>query len=355
MKKKTHKNSNTGNPSLEAQAWSAEPPRSSRRLSRDELFVRSALTWGREWIRRHHEKASFSTHSPVAIVLSDGLVLEDDPLISTMSRVTRALGAYAYPLSENVFIATPNAKRSVAVAITVSGVDDLITTLHDGGFGARALIVIDPAGSAIGAHSPPCDLMEITTAQVPVGDEPPLSIAYLDKVLARHHKASVRLPKKWVNSSLWSDPADEENYDTVEQPEHVVHVSLWQWMLAVFDEHRIYTDYEVQAASGRADIRISEAAAGQLWFIWLELKVLRESMGPALRKKSTIECISQARARHSERPTCTRALFACCYDASKKQEEFGDDMMGMASGVPVVELRRYEVLRKLYQVGPAPS
>lgn len=358
MKKKAGKKdiSSTLQAELEKRAWNTEPPRASGPLAGEDLFVRSALDWGRGWIRRHHKKSGFATHSPVALVLSDHLIVEEEILIASRESKLRPLGTMPYPLAENVFVVTPVVKRAAAVTVaTPSKIDAFVGELDKLKFGARALVVIDPANCAIGAHLRDRDLMDICTSEVPLGSEPVLSIDYVDEVVSRHHQSIVKLPKQWVKSNIWRNPADDTSYAAVKSPEHVVHASLWEWLVAVFGDQQVYTDYEVQVASGRADIRITEAHQHRLSCVWLELKVLTEGVGPARRRKSVDECIAQARARHEERPSSTRATFACCYDASKKQESFDGALESSAKKSPEVQLRRYPVLRKLYDVVPSPA
>lgn len=338
---------------LEEKAWREEPPRSSRSLSQNELFARAAITWARNWLQRHHHQPNFAKHRPFVIVLSSSLLVESEPLLAALGNSPTPLGVYPYPVTHNVLVTTEVVRHAAGATVGATQVDTLIIELSDRAFGSRSLLLVDPATHSVGVHDPEHNLMDIQTMQIPTDSAPVLSIESVDALLTRFHKEIVRLPKQWIRTYIWRNPADDTCFETVEKPEHVIHSALYVWLMGIFSEERIHTDYEAQVASGRADIRILEALANELWWMWLELKVLREADGPGKRQYGIEECIAQARARFEDKPKHSKGAFACCYDASKSRLPFSAETIALAAKSPEVQLRQYEVLRKLYDVAAA--
>jgi hypothetical protein len=338
---------------IEAQAWQQEPPRSSIPLSMEDQFCRAALSWGRIWIGRHHARTAFESQPPFAIVLGEPVLVEDEPLLAGLTVTPYPLASFPFPLNGNLFVSKEVVKHAAATSIDATGIDGLISGLWARGFSQRPLLIVDPLSRAMGIHVPVHDLLDIETFEVPIGPEPVLSVEKIDEVLGDFHKAAVRLPKKWTRTGIWKNPDDDSCYKTVSKPEHTIHAALYLFLVARFNEKRIHTDYEVQAPSGRVDIRVLESVGHALAWMWLELKVLKESAGPAGRQKLAEECIAQARARFDEQPQSTKGTFACCYDASKQRLPFSEETQALAAKHPEVKLRQYEVLKKLYEVAAA--
>jgi hypothetical protein len=351
----TENSQGEGKLDLDKQAWLKEPPRSGHPLSPAEQFARFALNWGREWIRRNYLKNNFAQHPSVAVALSDSLRVEDDARLAEVQTTIRPLGAYAFPLDETVFLTTAAVKRSAGFCIGTPKIDHLLSSLKARRLDQLDLVVIDPSTCSIGLHTPDRDLMDIELLPVSTGSEPVVTPQRIDQELSRFHAEVIKLPKQFLRAFIWLNINDDTCFKTLPHPERIVHSELFKRLISIYGEKRVLTDYEVEATSGRADIRITEAVGNDLHLLWLELKVLREAGGPNDRSTSVVECIAQARARYEGAPGATIASFACCYDASKLHEKFSQQLFDLAAVNPAVELRQYEIQRKLYDVKKAPG
>lgn len=336
---------------LNEKAWNAALPRGGEPLTPEQEFERIALWWVGEWLRRAKKHTRLSEARPFVLVLSEGPISSPDLDSHLVGKAIdeRVLFTFDCPMAIDVVVVTPNLQRAVGYKQGFNVPSDVVQHIKSSGLQNRHLIVIDPGALAYGYRSPADDIEKFEMIAEEPGDEPlQLSVSAIDQHLSFFYEKFVKRPDKFVGVQLWEN---KKKYALTADPERHLQTVLMRHFISKLPEDSVTTDQEVLVRSGRADIRLmTPSAHGKLRAYWLELKVLRESDGPAGRDGNVRTCIAQARARFEDARAVTEAAFACCYDASKDHAAFDGAVNTYANEDPIVQLRQYAVLNQHYVV-----